>query len=92
MIATNQKTHRQDAHLYGEEYKYGQVTLLEAGLTYWMKKAPMSRPSTLPTAPQPPKMPIARACSAGSGKMPTSKVSADGIVRAATVCIPSVYC
>jgi hypothetical protein len=42
------------------------------------------RSATFPTAPLAPKMPIARACSCGSGKMMTRSVSADGMVSAGT--------
>jgi hypothetical protein len=36
-----------------------------------------------PIDPHAPNAPMARACSAGSGKMITSRVSAEGMVRAA---------
>ena len=48
---------------------------------YWTKIAPITRPRTFPTAPQPPKIPMARDCSVGSGNTLTSNVNAEGIVK-----------
>ena len=47
--------------------------------------APIIRPETLANAAVPPKIPIARACSAGCGKRCTMRFSAEGIVIAPAI-------
>lgn len=82
-IATNQKTHGHDANSTSTAPIVNPRTACVLATSHGRRPSYANVP--FPMAPQPPNMPIARACSVGSGKTLTSKVRAEGIVSEAAM-------